>query len=72
VCFGTQHDPLNLGINENKHFQSCHASRHKTRAGFDSAPLVSVEKGCSSIIRNGPSLNAVGAAHTLHLGLLLT
>jgi hypothetical protein len=33
---------------ENKYFQSCHTSRHNTRAGFDSAPLVSVEKGSMS------------------------
>jgi hypothetical protein len=72
VCFDTQHDPLNLGINENKCFQSWHTSRHNTRAGFDSAPLVSVEKGCSSIIRYGPSLNGVDAVQTTHPGLLLT
>jgi hypothetical protein len=50
----------------------CHTSRHNTRAGFDSAPQVSVEKGCSSIMRYGPPLKAVGAAHTTHPGLLLT
>jgi hypothetical protein len=50
----------------------CTSSRAFTRAGFESAPLVSVEKGCSSIIRYGPPLNAVGVAHTTHPGLLLT
>jgi hypothetical protein len=44
MCFDTQHTSINLSINENKYFHSCHASRHNTRAGFDSAPLVSVEK----------------------------
>jgi hypothetical protein len=53
-------------------FQSCHASRENTRAGFEPAPLVSVEKGCSSILRYGLPLNAVGAAHTTRPGLLLT
>jgi hypothetical protein len=72
MCFDTQHTSLNLRINENKYFQSCHASRHNTRAGFDSAPQVSVEKGYSSIIRYGPPLNDVGTAHTKHPGLLLT
>jgi hypothetical protein len=57
---------------ENKHFQLCHTSRHKTRAGFDSAPQVSVEKGWPSIMRYGPPLNDIGAAHTKHPGLLLT
>jgi hypothetical protein len=72
VCFDTQHDPLILAINENKYFQSWHTSCHNTRAGFDSAPLVSVEKWCSTIIGYGPSLNAVGSAHSMHPGLLLT
>jgi hypothetical protein len=72
VCVNTQHDPFILGIIEDIYFQSWHTSRHNTRAGFDSAPLVSVETGCSSIIRYGPSLNAVDAAHTTHPGLLLT
>jgi hypothetical protein len=57
---------------ENKYVQSWHTSRHNTRAGFDSAPLVSVEKGCSSIMRYDPPLNDVGAAHTKPPGLLLT
>jgi hypothetical protein len=72
VCFDTQRTSVNLNINENKYFQSWHTSRHNTRAGFDSAPQVSVEKCCSSIIRYGTSLNDVGAAHTKHPGLLLT
>jgi hypothetical protein len=59
VCFGTQHDPLIMDINENKYFQSCHTSRHNTPAGFNSAPLVSVEKSCSSIIKYGPPLSTV-------------
>jgi hypothetical protein len=39
MSFDTQRTLVNLSITENKHFQSCHASRHNTRAGFDSAPL---------------------------------
>jgi hypothetical protein len=47
--------------------------RHdNTRAGFDSAPLSSVEKGSSSIIKYGPPFSSVGVAYTTHLGLLLT
>jgi hypothetical protein len=46
--------------------------RDNTRAGFESAPLLSVEKGSSSIIRYGLPLSSVGAAHTKHPGLLLT
>jgi hypothetical protein len=44
VCFATQHNPLILGINENKYFQSCHTFRDDARAGFESALLVSVAK----------------------------
>jgi hypothetical protein len=47
-------------------------SGDNARAGFDSAPLTSVEKGAMSEIRYGPSLTDVGAAHTKHPGLLLT
>jgi hypothetical protein len=72
VCFDTQHILIILGLIENKDLQSCHASRHNTRAGFESAPLVSVEKGSSSISRYGRPLNAVGAAHTEHPGHLST
>jgi hypothetical protein len=72
MWFDTQLTSVNLSINENEYFQPWHTSRHNTRAGFDSAPLVSVEKCCSSMIRYGPSLNDVGAAHTKHPGLLLT
>jgi hypothetical protein len=61
-----------FGINEKKYFQSCHTPRAITRAGFDSAPLSSTQTGCSSITKYGPPLNAVGAAHTTHPGLLLT
>jgi hypothetical protein len=61
-----------LVINENIYFQSCHISRDNTQAGFESAPLLSVEKGCPTIMRDGPPLNAVGAAHTTHPGLLST
>jgi hypothetical protein len=51
MCIDTQHYSMILGINENEHFQLCHTSRDNTRAGFESAPLVSVETGSSSILR---------------------
>jgi hypothetical protein len=72
MCFDTQRTSVNLSMNENKYFQSCHTSCDDTRAGFESAPLVSVEKGSSSILRYGPPLSAVGAAHRKHPGHLLT
>jgi hypothetical protein len=68
----TQRNTMIMGINENKSFQSCHTSRDDTRAGFESAPLVSVEKGCSSIIKYVRAYASVGAAHTKHPGLLLS
>jgi hypothetical protein len=40
MCFDTHHNPMILGINENRYFQSCHTSSNNTRAGFDSAPLL--------------------------------
>jgi hypothetical protein len=67
VCFDTRHIPIILDLIENIDFQSCHASRHKTRAGFESAPLVSVEKGSSSIIRYGPPLNSFHVIRNLPL-----
>jgi hypothetical protein len=57
---------------ENKYFQSCHTSCHNTRAGFDSAPLVSIESGCSSIIKDGPPLSTVRYGDMFYPGLLLT
>jgi hypothetical protein len=72
MCFDTQRTSVNLSINGNKYFQSCHASRDNTRAGFESATLVSVERDISSIIRYDPPLSAVGAAHIKHPGHLLT
>jgi hypothetical protein len=72
MCFDTQRTSVKLSIKENKYFQSWHTSRHNTRAGFDSAPLVNVEKCCASIIRYGLSLNDIGAAHKKHPGLLLS
>jgi hypothetical protein len=54
VCFATQQKPLVLVINENKYFQSCLTSRDNTCAGFDSAPLVSVEKGLGPIFNYCP------------------
>jgi hypothetical protein len=53
-----------LGINENNYFQSCHTSRHNTRAGFDSAPILHTQTGCSSLCLEGPPLSSVGADHT--------
>jgi hypothetical protein len=47
VCFDTQGKPVENSIFENKYFQSCHTHRTITRAGFESAPLVSIEKGYS-------------------------
>jgi hypothetical protein len=67
-----QHNLMVLGINETKYFQSCHTSRDNTRAGFESAPLVSVDKGCSSIMKYVRAYTSVGAAHTKHPGLLLS
>jgi hypothetical protein len=72
VCFNTQQTPMFLGINENKYFQSCHTYHDNTRAGFDSAPITDTQTGCSSIIKYGPPLSAVGAAHTKQLSLILT
>jgi hypothetical protein len=72
MCFDTQDFQPFLIFVENKYFQSCHTSRHNTRAGFDSTPLASVVKGSSSITRYGPSLDDVGVAHAKHPGLLLT
>jgi hypothetical protein len=72
MCFDTQRTSVHLSIDEFKYFQLCHACRDNTRAGFDSPPLTSVEKGSSSILRYGTPLNAVGAAHIMHPGHLLT
>jgi hypothetical protein len=72
MCIVTQRNPVIGVINGDKYFQSCHTSRGNTRAGFDSAPLVSVEKGCSSIFKYGPPLSSVGATHTKQLSLILT
>jgi hypothetical protein len=44
--------------------------RDNTRAGFESAPLVSVEKGRSSIIGHGPPLSTVRYGDTYHPRLL--
>jgi hypothetical protein len=72
MYFDTQQKYVEYQYLKTNIFQSWHTSRHNTRAGFDSAPQVSVEKGCSSIIRYGPSLKDVGAAHSKHPGFLLT
>jgi hypothetical protein len=72
MCFATQQNPTILGINENKYFQSCHASRDNTRAGFKSAPMVSVETGCSSITEYVWACTSVDAAHTKQSSLILT
>jgi hypothetical protein len=72
MCFNTQRTSVHLSIDAFKYFQSCHACRDNTRAGFDSAPRTSVGKGSSSILRYGTPLNAVGAAHIKHQGHLLT
>jgi hypothetical protein len=58
---------LNINI-----FSRATLRRDNTRAGFDSAPLKSVEKGSSSIIKYGLPLSSVGAAYETHPGLPLT
>jgi hypothetical protein len=45
-------------------------SRNATHAGFEPAPLMSVEKGCSSIFKYGPPLSSGSVAHTNDPGLL--
>jgi acetyl-CoA acetyltransferase len=70
VCFDTQLNPMILGINENKYFQSCHTSRDNTRAGFETSPLVSVEKGCSSISKKVQAYTTVRSGNTKYSGLL--
>jgi hypothetical protein len=69
MCFNTHY---RIDLFEYLKFNRATLRRDNTRAGFDSVPLTSVEKGASSIIRYGPTLNDVGAAHTKHPGLLLT
>jgi hypothetical protein len=59
VCFDT-------------HYKTDVFEHDNTRAGFDSAPLVCVEKAYSSIKKEGPPLSSVGAAYTTHPGLRLT
>jgi hypothetical protein len=72
MCYDTQRMLVNLSINENKYFQSCHASRDNTCAGFESAPLVSVEKGSSSIIKYEQAYTTVCCGNTIQTGVLLT
>jgi hypothetical protein len=69
VCFGTHYK---TDVFEYLKFNRGTLRRDNTRAGFDSAPLVCVEKACSSIKKEGPPLSSVGAAYTTHPGLLLT
>jgi hypothetical protein len=75
VCYDTQQTSIILGINENNYFQSCHASRAITRAGFESAPILTTI--CTSQTMQGRFLiialvSSVGATHTKQPGLLLT
>jgi hypothetical protein len=69
VCFDTHYK---TDVFEYLKFNRATLRRDNTRARFDSAPLVCVEKACSSIKKEGPPLSSVGAAYTTHPGLLLT
>jgi hypothetical protein len=55
VCFDTQYK---TDVFEYLKFNRATLCRDNTRAGFDSAPLVCVEKDCSSIEKEGPLLAA--------------
>jgi hypothetical protein len=69
VCFDTHYK---TDVFEYLKFNRATLRRDNTRAGFDSAPLVCVEKAYSSIKKEGPPVSSVGAAYTTHPGLLLT
>jgi hypothetical protein len=71
MCFDTQQKSVVFEYLKINMFQSWQTYRHNTCAGFDSAPLASVEKGSPSPIRYGAPLNSVGA-DTKHPGHLLT
>jgi hypothetical protein len=72
MYFDTQQTPVFLVIYENKYFQSCHASRAFTRAGFKSAPLSNIQTGCSSIIKYVRAYTSVRSGDTTYPGRLLT
>jgi hypothetical protein len=72
MCYDTQGKSVESEYLKNNYFQSWHTLRHNTRAGFDSAPLVSVEKACSSIKKEGPPLGTVRYSNTNQSSLLLT
>jgi hypothetical protein len=72
MWFDTQQKSVEFGHLKEKYFSVVAPSGDNTRAGFDSAPLVSVEKASSSIKKECPPLGTVRYSNTNQSSLLLT
>jgi hypothetical protein len=72
MCFDTHRIATDSQNSKLKFFQSCHASRHNTRARFESATVFSPLKELSSLNKLSAPLSSVGADHTTESGLLLS